>query len=85
MHFISLDTVNPNGYDDGSLDQAQYAWLQANADDRALARTGKAVRGHRHRTALIDEPTRIVDTGGDARPATAGRRPCRQPAAATRT
>ena len=27
-----MDTVNPNGYADGSLDQAQFAWLKT--DDR---------------------------------------------------
>jgi metallophosphoesterase (TIGR03767 family) len=26
--FIVLDTVNPNGYQDGSLDREQFAWLQ---------------------------------------------------------
>ncbi len=26
-HCISLDTVNPNGYSEGSIDQAQLAWL----------------------------------------------------------
>ena len=29
VHFISLDTVNPNGYADGSIDSTQFAWLTA--------------------------------------------------------
>lgn len=29
LHCISLDTVNPNGYSDGSIDSAQFAWLAA--------------------------------------------------------
>jgi metallophosphoesterase (TIGR03767 family) len=28
VQYISLDTVNPNGYSDGSLDTAQLAWLE---------------------------------------------------------
>ncbi|MET3960498.1 metallophosphoesterase (TIGR03767 family) [Marmoricola sp. OAE513] len=36
---IAMDTVNPNGYADGSLDQAQFAWLKstiASAGDKAV-------------------------------------------------
>ena len=33
-----MDTVNPNGYADGSLDPAQFAWLQATVDRRRRAR-----------------------------------------------
>mgnify|MGYP006197911501 CR=1 FL=1 len=29
FRFVVLDTVNPNGYYDGSLDQTQFAWLQS--------------------------------------------------------
>ena len=29
VHGISLDTVNPNGYADGSIDSTQFAWLTA--------------------------------------------------------
>ena len=32
VHCISLDTVNRNGYDDGSIDTTQLAWLQAELD-----------------------------------------------------
>lgn len=39
FRFIVLDTVNPNGYSDGSLDQPQFDWVQsvvASAGDRAV-------------------------------------------------
>ncbi|MDQ2796688.1 MAG: TIGR03767 family metallophosphoesterase, partial [Actinomycetota bacterium] len=32
LHCIALDTVTPEGYDSGSVDQAQFAWLQAQLD-----------------------------------------------------
>ena len=28
FRFVVMDTVNPNGYADGSLDPAQFAWLK---------------------------------------------------------
>ena len=36
--FVVLDTVNPNGYADGSIDQAQFDWLKTTL--AALRRTG---------------------------------------------
>ncbi len=54
VHCISLDTVNPNGYADGSLDTAQLAWLegelQANSSryldtERQLGRPAPAPTG----------------------------------------
>ena len=46
---ISLDTVNRNGYDDGSIDTTQLAWLTAelNANSsRHLDTSGAWVKGH---------------------------------------
>jgi metallophosphoesterase (TIGR03767 family) len=48
VHCISLDTVNRNGYDDGSIDTAQLAWLQAELDahtSRHLDASGAWVKG----------------------------------------
>ena len=62
-----LDTVNPNGYADGSLDPAQFAWLQATV----AAATGKAVMVFSHHTsATMDNP--FVATGGDPNPRVLG-------------
>jgi metallophosphoesterase (TIGR03767 family) len=48
VHCISLDTVNPNGYSDGSIDATQLAWLtaelQANSS-RYLDTSGNWVAG----------------------------------------
>ena len=40
VHYISLDTVNPNGYSDGSLDTAQLAWLERRLKAEQLALPG---------------------------------------------
>jgi metallophosphoesterase (TIGR03767 family) len=45
--FIVLDTVNPNGYADGSLDQTQFAWLQ----QQLAASTGQLVVVASHHTS----------------------------------
>jgi metallophosphoesterase (TIGR03767 family) len=48
VHCISLDTVNPNGYSDGSLDAAQFAWLTqelATNSSRSLDASGNWVAG----------------------------------------
>ena len=48
VHCISLDTVNRTGYDDGSIDTAQLAWLQAELDahsSRHLDTSGAWVKG----------------------------------------
>lgn len=44
---IAMDTVNPNGYADGSLDQAQFAWLKATI----ASAVGKAVIVYSHHTS----------------------------------
>ncbi|MGN6251680.1 MAG: TIGR03767 family metallophosphoesterase [Marmoricola sp.] len=57
---IVMDTVNPNGYDDGSLDQAQYAWLQ----QELAAAQGRVVLVFSHHTSTTMENT-LVLTGLD--------------------
>ncbi|MCX6397697.1 MAG: TIGR03767 family metallophosphoesterase [Propionibacteriales bacterium] len=57
---IAMDTVNPNGYADGSLDQAQFAWLKATI----ASATGKAVILYSHHTSgTMNNP--LVLTGLD--------------------
>jgi metallophosphoesterase (TIGR03767 family) len=60
FRFISMDSTNPNGYADGSLDQAQFAWLKATI----ASATGKAVIVFSHHTSdTMSNP--LVLTGGD--------------------
>ncbi|MFL6106204.1 MAG: TIGR03767 family metallophosphoesterase [Marmoricola sp.] len=60
FRFISMDSTNPNGYADGSLDQAQFAWLKATV----ASATGKAVMVFSHHTSdTMSNP--LVLTGGD--------------------
>ena len=67
FRFVVLDTVNPNGYADGSLDAAQFAWLEQTVDSA----TGKAVVVFSHHTsATMDNP--FVATGGDPSPRVLG-------------
>lgn len=59
---VVMDTVNPNGYADGSLDPAQYQWLQRTVEDAV----GKAVIVFSHHTSgTMSNP--LVATGGDPR------------------
>jgi metallophosphoesterase (TIGR03767 family) len=67
FRFVVMDTVNPNGYDNGSLDQVQYAWLQSTIESA----TGQAVLVFSHHTsATMDNP--LVGTGGDPAPRVLG-------------
>lgn len=67
VRFVVLDTVNPNGYADGSIDQAQLAWLQGVVESA----TGKAVLVFSHHTSQsMDNP--FVATGGDPAPRVLG-------------
>ncbi|HEU5034078.1 MAG TPA: TIGR03767 family metallophosphoesterase [Mycobacteriales bacterium] len=53
--FITLDTVNPNGYADGSMDQAQVDWLETQLKarhSRHLDANGNVVRT-RHTDRLV--------------------------------
>ena len=64
---VVMDTVNPNGYDDGSLDPAQFTWLKATVE----AAAGKAVIIYSHHT--VDTMTNpLIGTGGDVRPRVLG-------------
>ena len=67
FRFVVMDTVNPNGYADGSLDQAQFAWLKSTIESA----TGKAVMVFSHHTsASMTNP--FVATGGDVSPRVLG-------------
>ncbi len=64
---VVLDSVNPNGYADGSLDQAQFAWLQnvlATTTDRHII-----VFSH-HTSWTMSNP--LVATGLDLQPRVLG-------------
>ncbi len=67
VQFIVLDTVNPNGYADGSLDQAQFAWLQA---ELTAPRARFAVICSHHTSESMGNP--LVATGGDLSPRVLG-------------
>ena len=60
VRFIVLDTVNPNGYSDGSIDATQFAWLQGILNNSA----GKAVVVCSHHTSWTMANT-LVGIGGD--------------------
>ncbi|MCW2808983.1 MAG: hypothetical protein JWQ93_2938 [Marmoricola sp.] len=67
FRFVVMDTVNPNGYADGSLDPAQFAWLKATIESA----TGKAVMVFSHHTSeSMTNP--FVGTGGDPHPRVLG-------------
>jgi len=58
---VVMDSVNPNGYADGSLDPEQFTWLQ----ETVAAATGKAVLVYSHHTSsTMSNP--LILTGGDA-------------------
>ncbi|WP_183099655.1 TIGR03767 family metallophosphoesterase [Nocardioides pelophilus] len=57
---VVMDSVNPNGYADGSLDPEQFAWLQ----ETIGAATGKAVLVYSHHTSsTMSNP--LILTGAD--------------------
>jgi metallophosphoesterase (TIGR03767 family) len=58
--FIVLDTVNPNGYSDGSIDQAQFAWLEQVLSSSA----GMAVMVFSHHTSSTMQNT-LIAAGGE--------------------
>ncbi len=67
FRFVVMDTVNPNGYADGSLDPAQFAWLKSTIESAK----GKAVMVFSHHTsATMTNP--FVATGGDPTPRVLG-------------
>ncbi|BBH16299.1 metallophosphoesterase [Nocardioides baekrokdamisoli] len=67
VQFIVLDTVNPNGYADGSLDQAQFDWLTAQL---AAPQAGMVVIASHHTSETMGNP--LVATGGDISPRVQG-------------
>ena len=67
FRFVVLDTVNPNGYADGSLDPEQFAWAKTTIESA----TGKAVVVFSHHSSTsMDNP--FVGTGGDPNPRVLG-------------
>jgi metallophosphoesterase (TIGR03767 family) len=67
FRFVVMDTVNPNGYADGSIDATQLAWLKSTIESA----TGKAVIVFSHHTsASMSNP--FVGTGGDPNPRVLG-------------
>src|SRR4051794_1229678 len=67
FRFVVMDTVNPNGYADGSIDATQLAWLKTTVGSA----TGKAVIVFSHHTsASMSNP--FVGTGGDPNPRVLG-------------
>ena len=57
---IVMDTCNPNGYADGSLDVAQFAWLQAELT-RAATEKKLAVLFSHHTSTSMENPIVFVD------------------------
>jgi metallophosphoesterase (TIGR03767 family) len=60
FRMIVMDTVNPNGYADGSIDRAQFAWLKTELANSA----GKIVMVFSHHTSFTMKNTLII-TGGE--------------------
>jgi metallophosphoesterase (TIGR03767 family) len=67
VRFIVLDTVNPNGEADGSLDQAQFDWLDTTL---AASRNRIVVVTSHHTVDTLTNP--LVGTGADAQPRVLG-------------
>jgi metallophosphoesterase (TIGR03767 family) len=67
LRVIVLDTVNPNGYADGSVDLPQLQWLQA----QLAAATDKLVVVCSHHTSTTMDNL-LVGTGGDPTPRVPG-------------
>ena len=59
VRFIVLDTVNPNGYAEGSLDAPQFAWL---GEQLAKAKNQPVVVAGHHTIGSMSNP--LVGTGG---------------------
>jgi metallophosphoesterase (TIGR03767 family) len=67
FRFVVMDSVNPNGYADGSLDKAQFTWLKETIE----AASGKAVIVFSHHTSdTMGNP--LVLTGLDPSPRVLG-------------
>ena len=67
LRFVVLDTVNPNGKDDGSLDRTQFAWL-GSLLERSRDRIVVVASHH-----TVDTMTNVlVGAGGEAEPRVLG-------------
>lgn len=63
LRCIVLDTVNPGGYSEGSLDQAQFAWLEGELEANAATSRLAVVFSH-HASWTMNNPTLAPsDTG----------------------
>lgn len=60
VRVVSMDTVNPNGYSDGSLDKVQFQWIK----DLLAESTDKLVVFASHHTSKTMANT-LIATGGD--------------------
>ena len=60
IRFVVLDTVNPNGYAEGSLDDTQFAWLKTTL---AASRDQLTIVSSHHNSATLTNP--LLATGGD--------------------
>ena len=60
VRFVVLDTVNPNGEANGSLDTTQFAWL---SDVLAASADRVVIVAAHHTLGTMDNP--LVGTGGD--------------------
>ncbi|GGO91671.1 metallophosphoesterase [Nocardioides phosphati] len=67
VQFLVLDTVNPNGYSNGSIDQPQMDWLTA---ELAAPRAALQVVCSHHTSETMDNP--LIVTGGDLSPRVQG-------------
>ena len=67
FRMVVMDTVNPNGYYDGSLDEPQFLWLQ----ETVAGAAGKAVLVFSHHTSGTMDNV-FVATGGDLSPRVQG-------------
>jgi metallophosphoesterase (TIGR03767 family) len=67
VQFIVLDTVNPNGYADGSVDQPQFDWLTAQL---ASPQAPYVVIASHHTSETMGNP--LILTGGDTSPRVQG-------------
>ena len=67
VQFVVLDSVNPNGYSDGSLDQAQFDWL---AGLLAAPQAPLVVVCSHHTSETMGNP--LVLAGGDLSPRVLG-------------
>lgn len=64
---VVMDSVNPNGYQDGSLDEPQFDWLKSTIGSAS----GRAVIVYSHHTsASMDNP--LIASGGDLSPRVLG-------------